>query len=1196
LVAFLVLPVEVAVAASITRGPYLQLLTTNGVTVVWNTDTPATCALEIGPVGGARAVIGSGRDRVCVVRAAGLSPGTEYAYRPLADGEPVAAESIFRTDDPAAPYAFVVVGDSGCGCPTQLAVRDRMLRVPADFFLSTGDMIYEVARPEEFDPGFFVPYRDLIRRRVFWPVLGNHDIQTAGGQPWRDVFHTPANNPAGSEHYYSFRYGNVHVVVLDSNAATGPTSAQSRFLDQEFATSTAVWKVVAFHHTIYSSGAHGSATAIRANLVPVFDRHRVDLVFMGHDHIYERTRPLRADQIVGAGDGTVYVTTGGGGKSITAAGGAAFTAYTESSFHFVRVAVDGGVLNAEMIRADGSVGDLFTLTKGAVAPAPACGDEIVNQPGEACDGGDRPACTGPCTPDCQCAPVCGDGVVDPATEACDGADAAACPGLCLVDCTCGSADDFVTLAPLADTYVENGAQATWDHGAATRVQVDDSPIDVAYLTFDLDGLPAPVARGWLTLACTNGSADGGTVHPVASTAWVEGDRTGSDASAASGPGLKWSQVDTNADGQLSDADVSPFLPDLVHPLGTFGAVVAGQSYRVDVTPALGGGGRRSFAVVSSSTDSAIYASRQHATAGLRPFLRVELARATPCSDDAVCDDGLGCTGVETCVGGRCRDGVPPACGDGFACTVDRCVEPGTCVHEARVCDDGAACTVDGCVEAAGGCVHQPDHGACDDGDACTSDACAPSGCTHGDSGLCTPVVHQLVPIADTYIEVGTEATWDHGLRPLLDVDGSPSGLIYLKFDLGVAPGPLQRATLRVHCTNSSVDGGTIYRAPASSWVEGDRGGTSSSSAGGPGLKWNDVDTNRDGVLDGRDTSPWLPDLAHPFSSFGQVTNGQAGTVDVTSALAGAAGTVTLVIRSTNSDGSTYASREASTAAQRPLLVLEYPPSNPGATTTTVTTTTTTATTSTATTTTATSTTGSTTTATTTSDTSSTATTTTVTTTTATTTTATTTTVTTTSTTPPTTATTTTLAATIRDLAPVADTYIEAGSQSTWDHGRSDHLDVDASPVDFTYLRFDLPAMPGTLVSAALTVFCSNAATDGGTVFPVASSAWIEGTRSGTSSSSAQGNGLKWSDVDTDRNGTIDTRDTSPFVPDFTRPIGALGAVAVGQAKTVDVTAAFRSGAGVYTLAIRSLNSNGATYSSREHSSATQRPRLRVTWR
>src|SRR5882724_9602882 len=148
-----------------------------------------------------------------------------------------------------------------------------------------------------------------------------------------------------------------------------------------------------------------------------------------------------------------------------------------------------------------------------------------------------------------------------------------------------------------------------------------------------------------------------------------------------------------------------------------------------------------------------------------------------------------------------------------------------------------------------------------------------------------------------------------------------------------------------------------------------------------------------------------------------------------------------------------------------------------------------------------------------------------------------------------------------DLTPVADTFVEAGPEATWDHGLADHLDVDF-PADLAYLKFDLSALSAPVTRATLTLFCQNGAPDGGTVYPVGSSAWVEGSRHGETTASASGPGLKWADLDTNGDGTLGATDTSPFVPEFTQPLASLGAVVAGQTVTVDVTAAFQAGPGL----------------------------------
>jgi hypothetical protein len=670
-----ILPATAVSAASLARGPYLQLLTTRSVTIVWNTDTPAACSLVLRPVGGTATRVAGGTGTVCAIPVDGLRSG-RYGYVPEADGTQLAAESVFHTDDPNAPFTFLAVGDSGSGDANQLAVRDRMLAIPADFVLHTGDMIYRDGAAADFDPRFFTPYEALIRTLVFWPCLGNHDWHTADGQPWRDAFYTPANNPNGSENYYSFDFGNAHFVVLDSNESTKPDSPQYQFLDHDLGASGAFWKFVSFHHTIYSSGYHGSNRTIRANLVPLFDRYAVDVVLMGHDHDYERTLPLRGNQVVEPGQGTVYITTGGGGAELRDLKTSNdFTAYAEAAFHVTRIAVDGKTLQADMVRVDGAVRDSVTLAKDA--PPPSCPTDVD------CDDG-VPCTVEPCSVDgCRhdvvtlgavaagiragldlgaCAnqrlPRFVSLALDRAARVVERAvrgrnprqadrlatravarlsalarrtDASRIPGLA-PQCAASLAAAITTAqsrgecvaskrSPIADTYIEAGGT---NHGGATELEVDASPPRVTYLKFDLSAVTGGVSRAVLELHAIRRSKDGGMVYRVADSSWLEGRGDGRTAEA----GLTWTAVDTNHNQTLDAGDDSPLVPAKGDVVTKVGAVSRGKVVRLNVTSAFQGGpGLYTLAIASSGTEGTAFASREHPIASWRPALRV--VRAGP---------------------------------------------------------------------------------------------------------------------------------------------------------------------------------------------------------------------------------------------------------------------------------------------------------------------------------------------------------------------------------------------------------------------------------------------------------------------------------------------------------------------------------------------------------------------------------------
>jgi hypothetical protein len=338
-------------------------------------------------------------------------------------------------------------------------------------------------------------------------------------------------------------------------------------------------------------------------------------------------------------------------------------------------------------------------------------------------------------------------------------------------------------------------------------------------------------------------------------------------------------VDTNRDGRVTVADGSPYVPDFSRPLALLGPVDAGDVVTVDVTAALqAGAGMYTLAVVNGHTNGGFFASREGVVA-LRPLLEVEVLPGGECTTDTDCDDGL-------------------------------------------------ACTIDACDEASGSCVAVPDDGDCDDGDECTADVCtAGVGCEHPASGRCAPVALALEAAADTYIEAGAQATWDHGAAALLKVDTDPRRVIYLKFDLSAVAGTVTEGLLTLHCTDFSPDGGTVYPVVDSGWVEGDRSGTSTASVGGPGLTWAQVDTNRDGRVTVADGSPYVPDLSRPLALLGPVDAGDVVTVDVTAALQAGAGMYTLAVVNGHTNGGFFASREAA-LDRRPLLRLTVAASNP----------------------------------------------------------------------------------------------------------------------------------------------------------------------------------------------------------------------------------------------------------------------------
>jgi predicted phosphodiesterase len=165
---------------------------------------------------------------------------------------------------------------------------------PFPFAIMLGDNIYGGERPQDFDRKFTKPYKELLDAKVeFNATLGNHDDPN---QRFYEPFHM------GGERYRTFKKGNVRFFVIDSNYLDPD---QRQWLEKELASSGSDWKIAYFHHPLYTTAARGPEVELRKVLEPIFVKNGVDVVFSGHEHIYERIKPQ---------EGIYYFTVGGAAK------------------------------------------------------------------------------------------------------------------------------------------------------------------------------------------------------------------------------------------------------------------------------------------------------------------------------------------------------------------------------------------------------------------------------------------------------------------------------------------------------------------------------------------------------------------------------------------------------------------------------------------------------------------------------------------------------------------------------------------------------------------------------------------------------------------------------------------------------------------------------------------------------------------
>jgi hypothetical protein len=182
---------------------------------------------------------------------------------------------------------FMAMGDMGTGDSGQYQTAQQMATARGRFAFDTvimlGDNLYGSQKPEDFVQKFEKPYKPLLDAGVqFYAALGNHDQQTnVNYKPWN----------MNGQRYYSFVKHDVRFFALDTDFLDAP---QLAWITRALEEAKEPWKIVFFHHPLYSNGGrHGSAVDLRVILEPLFTRFGVNVVFSGHDHIYERLQPQR---------------------------------------------------------------------------------------------------------------------------------------------------------------------------------------------------------------------------------------------------------------------------------------------------------------------------------------------------------------------------------------------------------------------------------------------------------------------------------------------------------------------------------------------------------------------------------------------------------------------------------------------------------------------------------------------------------------------------------------------------------------------------------------------------------------------------------------------------------------------------------------------------------------------------------------
>lgn len=351
--------------------------TSKSIAVVWSTDVDTRASLiEYGPTEGwpdnavrvegytvlyGGGTVGEGTEVVHEVRLCGvLEPNTDYTYRV---GGEQAWSSPYTFATPGEPGTFdtfrvALAGDSRGAYETWGNLLAAMDAEEPDFFVFSGDMVELGVTQTEWD-AWFAASQEVLARKVLVPVHGNHEFLA---QHYFAQWSLPE-----PEEYFHLEYGDLSIVSLNDTVAdpTLISNTQVNFMNEVFGATTMRSKLVTHHQPIYSTCTrHGSAVELRQDWEPVYDTHEVDLVLAGHNHIYERSVPIRNAQEVAPGDGTVYLVSGGAGAPLyQETEGEWFGEVANPTEHYIIADFGPTSIDAVVKTLDGTVIDQFSIPR-----------------------------------------------------------------------------------------------------------------------------------------------------------------------------------------------------------------------------------------------------------------------------------------------------------------------------------------------------------------------------------------------------------------------------------------------------------------------------------------------------------------------------------------------------------------------------------------------------------------------------------------------------------------------------------------------------------------------------------------------------------------------------------------------------------------------------------------------------------------
>ncbi len=367
-VAFFIVSVTLSMAQTVVRGPYLQNPTSTSIKVMWRTSTATDSKVYYGtnPQNLDQSIEDASAVTDHTLAITGLQPYTKYFYSVGTSSQVLSgpdSKHHFTTSVTPGTYDQKVriwaIGDFGKANNEEKEVMESFIDYNGDTLVSAwiwlGDNAYDDGKDEEYQTKVFdtAYYGKVMTYIPFMPAPGNHDYGEISppqstvdpnnhAGPYYDIIDVPTNGEAGglasgTELYYSFDYGHVHFLSLNSELGSplNPNhdwiganpfnsfdgSPFTDWIEADLQANTQPWIIAYFHQPPHTAGSHLSSDAweiymeaMRENIVPILEDYNVDIVINGHSHVYERSVLMHGFYGLPSDWNTSYVVDGSSGK------------------------------------------------------------------------------------------------------------------------------------------------------------------------------------------------------------------------------------------------------------------------------------------------------------------------------------------------------------------------------------------------------------------------------------------------------------------------------------------------------------------------------------------------------------------------------------------------------------------------------------------------------------------------------------------------------------------------------------------------------------------------------------------------------------------------------------------------------------------------------------------------------------------